>query len=447
VSNIRVVAVNEADSAIISGEGSNLIANGHTFGSWTMIAASVPGGTFANRRGLAIARKLQEDLTTGQHAAFTTYAGTTGITYTHSVHAKAAGRSLLWITVTSGQGAVFDLATGSVAALIAGLPSGNARITDMGDGWYRCEVTRTATATASTNMALSAATSAASFSYAGDGSSGVLLDDARIEAKPVASDGGFAASLPPGNLQLEGRARVARTVGVSGDRLIEGEWASAKALSACVLYRTNLTSQATWRLQCWDAVGQSGNLVYDSTTVKALPALGFGEFPFGTIPWGASVFTGWGKPFAVLWFPPTLVRSFRLTLSDTGNPDGYIEAKRLVLGSYFEPSINVSYGVDCRWESDSEQARTQGGSIRTDRRAIYRVLTGALGWLSAAERARWMEIARRAELSSEIFVSVFPEAGASTERDYAMLGKFTKMPSLNHHRVDLWGSQFEISEV
>ncbi len=257
----------------------------------------------------------------------------------------------------------------------------------------------------------------------------------------------FTAGLPVSNLQLEGRARVARTANATGAKTINGDLAGVSMLAACVLYNHNLTSQATWRLRLWDAVSQSGNMVYDSTTASALPALGWGEFPWGAVPWGASVFTGWGAAFSVLWFPAVLARSFRLEITDPANGDGYLQAKRLLLGPYFEPQVNVELGLQLYWEDNSVQRRTQGGSLRTDVRTRYRVLRAQLGHLSDSERAVAVETMRQIGLRTETFVSVFPGMGGAQERDYSMLGKFTSMPQFTNGELFSHQAQLAFEEV
>lgn len=261
------------------------------------------------------------------------------------------------------------------------------------------------------------------------------------------SSSDFVAGLPVTNLQLEGRGRVARTTNATGSKTINGDFDGAAAVSACVLNGNNLTSDATWRLQIWDGAGQTGTQVYDSGTVAALEAVGWGEFAWGLSPWGSTAFFGWSTAFSVLWFPAVSGLSFRVTITDAANPAGYLEAKRLILGTAFEPAYNLAYGVQLDWQEDSVQARTEGGSIRTDPRARYRRLAGNLRYMDATDRALLMEAFRLAGLRSEIFVSVFPEVGGAKERDYSLLGKFSRMPSGVHDRVDNWNATFEILEV
>jgi len=275
----------------------------------------------------------------------------------------------------------------------------------------------------------------------------IRIVTANVSDAATLSSSDFAATLPVSNLQVEGRARVARTTNATGTKTINGDFAGAAVVGSCVLYNHNLTSQATWRLRMWDALGQAGNLVFDSTMQSALPALGFGEFGWGAVPWGASVFTGWGAAFSVLWFPAVGALSFRLELVDAANPAGYLQAKRLLIGPYFEPGVNVDYGLQLYWEDNSEQRRTQGGSLRTDARVRFRVLNGQLGHLTDAERAVALETLRQIGLRTETFISVFPGAGSALERDYSLLGKFTRMPQFTNGQPSSHQAQLTFEEV
>lgn len=258
----------------------------------------------------------------------------------------------------------------------------------------------------------------------------------------------FVGTLPVSNLQVEGRARVARTANAAGLKVINGDFETARAVSGCVLYGHNLTSSATWRLQCWAGPAQTGAVVYDSSTVRALRRIGWGNFRFGLVPWGATVYSGWPRAHSVLWLPEAVgARSFRLSLADPANAAGYIQAKRLLLGSYFSPGLNPEYGLDLNWRSLTTQQRTQAASLRSDGGPKFRALSGELGHLDASERARWMEISREVGLEREVFVSVFPDAGSSLERDYSMLGKFTVMPKGSHGDWASWSSDFVIEET
>jgi hypothetical protein len=74
----------------------------------------------------------------------------------------------------------FDLQNGVVATNAAG---STPQITDLGNGWYRCSVTRTTTASQTTISARYLAVQSDNVpSFAGDGTSGIYLWGAQLEA-------------------------------------------------------------------------------------------------------------------------------------------------------------------------------------------------------------------------------------------------------------------------
>lgn len=257
----------------------------------------------------------------------------------------------------------------------------------------------------------------------------------------------FLSTLPVTNLQVEGRARVARTTNATGTKTINGNFAGSTLCSALVLYGHNLTGTATWRLRLYNGVNQTGTVVYDSTTLTPLTVTGWGSFQWGVEPWGSGVFADWQQPFYVLWYAPVYALSFRLELVDTLNPAGYLQASRLIIGRYLSPFYNADYGLTLAWETNSEQRRTLGGSVRTDRRATFRRVSFDLSALDISERALWLDLARSSSLHRELFISIYPESGGEIERDHTLLAKFTQASPTTLPTPNRWAQKFELTEV
>jgi hypothetical protein len=273
-----------------------------------------------------------------------------------------------------------------------------------------------------------------------------VISSNAVDAATLTS-GDFAATLPVTNLQVEGRARVARTSNATGTKTINGNFSGSTLCSALVLYGHNLTGTATWRLRLYNGVNQTGTVVYDSTTLTPLTVTGWGSFQWGVEPWGSGVFADWQQPFYVLWFSEVFALSFKLELVDTLNPAGYLQASRLIIGRYLTPTFNAEYGLALAWETNSEQRRTLGGSVRTDRRASFRRLSFDLGLLDVSERALWLDLARSSGLHRELFISIYPLAGAELERDHSMLVKFSQAAPNTLPVPNRWSQKFEMIEV
>ena len=114
---------------------------------------------------------------------FQTFALSASTTYTFSAYAKAVEWG--WTTLqlrgpeNVSAGAWFDLTNGSVGTIDAGV---SATIQAVGNGWYRCAVTKTTGTGVSTSRQRIYTTNANNVFATGDGTSGILLWGAQLEA-------------------------------------------------------------------------------------------------------------------------------------------------------------------------------------------------------------------------------------------------------------------------
>lgn len=268
-----------------------------------------------------------------------------------------------------------------------------------------------------------------------------LIDAATLGASPA-----LVSTLDETNLQSSKRARVARTTSTA-NQAITGDFAASSIVSAAVLWRHNLSEDATWRLRLYSAASQSGTVVYDSGTIDAITKKTYGDLIYGVDPYGASVFeSGPDLKFSVFWFDAVFALSFQLDLSDSGNSDGYMEADRLHMGYHFEPSVNASYGLQIQWMDDSTQTRTEGNSVHSDPLEPYRRLVFDLRYLSDSERTKFLENTRKAGKRKDVFVSVYPMQGGEQERDHSFIGRLVETPGLTHSWFDNHQTRVVIEE-
>lgn len=144
---------------------------------WGKSGASVTANFTTAPDGNTTADKFVENSSTSAHVVGRSI-GTTSGTQTWSFFAKAAGRN--WIAVNAYVGADartwFNLDAGTVGTNAAG---STATIQNVGNGWYRCSVSRTGGA--STYFDMHIANSDNSYVYTGDGTSGLFVWGAQLE--------------------------------------------------------------------------------------------------------------------------------------------------------------------------------------------------------------------------------------------------------------------------
>lgn len=163
----------------------NLVGYSEAFdnAAWTKAGSSISATKVTAPNGALLGQKLVEDTTTAVHTVSNTaFSVESGKAYSVSIYAKAAERSFLHIRgmgIGSGGGAVFNLSTG-VIQQVAGYSS--AFIESVGNGWYRCTAIGTAASSgtnANPNFGCSIV-GGTSFSYTGDGTSGIYIWGAQM---------------------------------------------------------------------------------------------------------------------------------------------------------------------------------------------------------------------------------------------------------------------------
>lgn len=253
------------------------------------------------------------------------------------------------------------------------------------------------------------------------------FDSATVAVSPAAASG-----LPITNLQDSKRARVWRSTSTA-DQVITGNFSGAVPVDGLVLWRHNLSGAGTWQVELFSSDNQV-NEIYDSGELAVYDILPLGELDFGADPLGLSVFSEWGWAYSVLWLPELkMPRSYRITLSDADNADGYLQASRLVIGRGMQPEYNASWGGSLAWVDESKHQRMAGGSLHVEQVEVYRELEISLDWLTDVDRRRLTEAQRRSGKRGEVFISLYPGAGGAKERDHSLVGR---MATTNPFSVD-----------
>ena len=154
--------------------------------AWTKTRSSVAANVTAAPNGTLTADRLVEDTSNNSHFINQSQTVTNGATYAASVFAKQDTRrylSLVVIGSTAASNTFFDLQTGVVVSTSANATS---TIQNVGNGWYRCSIVVTTNATtAGIYPGISA--DGISPSYLGDGTSGLFIWGAQLEAGSTAT--------------------------------------------------------------------------------------------------------------------------------------------------------------------------------------------------------------------------------------------------------------------
>ena len=145
------------------------------------VGSTITTNTTVSPEGTTTGDKITEDTSTGLHTAAITATQATSGDYTFSVFVKAAGRTKFQLGEAFSIGGTvnFDLTAGTATTTA---PAKNGKIENYGNGWYRCSATWSFVGATTTVLYLNILNNAGTPSYTGDGTSGVILWGAQLEA-------------------------------------------------------------------------------------------------------------------------------------------------------------------------------------------------------------------------------------------------------------------------
>jgi hypothetical protein len=185
---------------------------------WTKVDTTVTANATVAPDGTSTADKLVETAAIDQHRLQQVITVTANTVYTTSLFAKASERSRLRFglfnsTITSGAYAEFNLSTGTISGQTTAGTATNVvySIVSLSNGFYRCSVSSTVdNSSTSITPLIGLLDASGSPSYTGDGTSGIYIWGAQLEA------GAFPTSyIPTTSATVTRAADVASITGAS----------------------------------------------------------------------------------------------------------------------------------------------------------------------------------------------------------------------------------------
>ena len=207
----------ESLGLLIEEQRTNLVLRSEEFDNayWTKTNSSITVNTSVAPNSTLTADKLVENTATGNHLFFVGSISSTATVFTASVYAKASERDRLRLQArnelspSGGANADFNLTTQTVTIVNFGDGTGVGRIESVGNGWFRCSITVTVVTAGTTLVfAVFLLNAAGVTNYTGDGTSGILLWGAQLEA------GDFVSSYV--RTEASQATRLADTASITG---------------------------------------------------------------------------------------------------------------------------------------------------------------------------------------------------------------------------------------
>lgn len=281
-----------------------------------------------------------------------------------------------------------------------------------------------------------------------------------------------SASTPTTNLKLDPKSQVWRsgsvtTAASNGVYTAKANlvvvFAASTVVGGIVLPFCNLSSIATIRVRGYTGtapvmlgtvdtptVTTAGTLVFDTGTILACPYQPLGLWDWGTQPLGVNSYSYGGGTYARAWVPskPSCT-SLLIEIVDTANYSPYIEASRIIIGNYWSPKYNTSFGLSNTYQDLSSNSRSESGDLISNRGVIYNSLSFDLTYLTPADRLEMSRILKGNGISKPLLISLFPDNADdyAKEQAHQIYGKLSQLSGIQHTMFDIYGTQIEIEEI
>lgn len=244
------------------------------------------------------------------------------------------------------------------------------------------------------------------------------------------SEGSWLTALPLNNMKDTQLATVARSSdATTASTKFKADLGSSLAVRIISLYKHNFTDAAQVKVTGSNNSDMSAP-VYSGSWVTVPAAL-----------------TGYQKVYTLILSADTTARYWRIEISDTANPAGYIQLSRCLLMSGWQPTLNMSYGAGIQPTTDTERERSLGGVDYYDRREPRRTCKFSLDHLSEAEGLAQLDMQMDLGVDNELFFLYGTDDTGQTLLRRSWLASLRELSAIEYPTYDRHSVAYEVQEI
>lgn len=236
-------------------------------------------------------------------------------------------------------------------------------------------------------------------------------------------------------------------------------------IGGVVLPFCNLSSQATIRVRGYTGtaptlggtvdsptITATGTIKFDTGFIAACPYQVLSLWNWGTLPLGVNNYSYGGSTYGRVWVPlasQSACTSLSIEILDIANQSPYIEVSRLVVGSYWSPKYNTSYGLSSNTKDLSTHERTESGDLITNIGTRFRTLRFDLNWLTSSDRLEFNRIVKGNGMPKPLLISLFPDNSTDYDKEQAhqIYGKLSQFSDIVNPVLDFYSTNIDIEEM
>ena len=269
----------------------------------------------------------------------------------------------------------------------------------------------------------------------------------RILDKNLVRSATITASSQVGNMLASNLKKPNKSSVWRGSTKVETltlRWATPVTLSCLVLAFCNLSPTGTVRVRGTNDTTQA---TFDTTAKIACVAPGV--TPDGmTDAEGTAAYAYGGGNTAISWFTPISVHVITIDIVDNSNLQGYIEVAMLMVGAYWSPARNPSWGAGLTRVDRSKNQVMESGTLKSNRGTRSKKLSLNLNNMEEGDRAYMDDMLARVGTTGVILACLFPEsADPKIEQAHTVVGKVSALSAMTMPYWNASNAPLEIEQV
>lgn len=125
-----------------------------------------------------------------------------------------------------------------------------------------------------------------------------------------------------------------------------------------------------------------------------------------------------------------------------------VKVSRFLVGNYWSPTYNTSFGIRVGYSDATSVERLQSGDQYITPGPRHKTASLALDYITDSEKFKLFDIVKLLGKSKPVFVSAFPEdADKEREQMYSIYGRFSNLPDITYAMFTKYTSSLELEEI
>lgn len=157
---------------------------------------------------------------------------------------------------------------------------------------------------------------------------------------------------------------------------------------------------------------------------------------------GQGIGFGSGKYVVLYTTISNAITSFNIQFSES------VKVSKILIGNYWSPKFNTSFGVQVGYDDNTVYDRLQSGDLYVTPSPRNKTLSFDLQYLDETDKFTLFDIFKSIGKSKPVFISIFPQdANQEKEQMYSIYGRLRDISNISYVMYTIYSSSLQLEEI